>query len=47
MTVKKHQQSLLFGPEYLPSKFYIDLMRVLKLKIALPNTINHKYLSKV
>jgi len=34
MTVIKQQKSLLFWPECLPSKYYIELIRVLKLTIG-------------
>jgi len=34
MTVNKQQKSLLFGPEYLPTQYYIELIRVLNLTIA-------------
>jgi len=34
MTVMKQLKSLLFGPECLPSKYYIELIRVLSLTIA-------------
>jgi len=33
MTVTKQQKSLLFGPECLPSKCYIELIHVLNLTI--------------
>jgi len=33
MTVIKQQKSLLFGPECLPSKYYIELIRILNLTI--------------
>jgi len=32
MTFIKQQQSLLFRPEYLPSKYYIELIRVLNIR---------------
>jgi len=35
MTVIKQQNSLLLGPKCLPSKYYIELIRILNLTIAI------------
>jgi len=48
MTVLKQQKSLLFGLEWLPSKCYIEVIRVLNLTIAwYPIQITHNYLVNV
>jgi len=44
MTVIKQQESLLFGPECLPSKHYNEVIRILNLTIPLSdsnNTLNN------
>jgi len=40
MTFIEQQKSLLFGPECLPSKYYIELTRVLNLTTAWSDSNN-------
>jgi len=46
MTVIKQQKSLLFGPECLQSKYYIELISILNLTIAWSDSNNTKLFIK-